>query len=61
MWADGTVDITINSQATKVFDLDIDAEFNYQINPNFIAFAGAEIQNTFGTIAIYAGGEMRLF
>jgi len=61
MWADGTVDITINSQATKVFDLDIDAEFNYQINPNFIAFAGAEIQNTFGTMAIYAGGEMRLF
>ena len=61
MWADGTVDITINSQAATVFDLDIEAQFNYQINPNFTAFAGAEIQNTFDTIAVYAGGEMRLF
>ncbi len=61
MWADGSVDITIDSTAVKVFDLDVEAEFNYLINPNFTAFGGAQILNTFGTIAVYAGGEMRLF
>ncbi len=61
MYAEGTVSIDINSAAAKVFDLDVTAELDYMINPNFTAFAGAQILNTFGTIAVYAGGEMRLF
>ncbi len=62
MWAEGNVNFSLNSlNTTTPVDLDISAEFDYLINPNFTAFAGARIVDTFDTIGVYAGGEMRLF
>ena len=61
MWVDSSLTIDVNTNWATKLDIDFDAIFNYMIAPNFTAFGGLEMNNTFDTMSIVAGGEMRLF
>ena len=61
MWVDSELSLNFNPLNFTAFDLDIEGEFNYLIQPNFTAFAGARMINTFDKLALFAGANMRLF
>jgi len=61
MWVDSSLTLGLNTRVPTKFDLDIDAIFNYLIAPNFSAYGGLRMLNTFDTMSIVVGGELRLF
>jgi hypothetical protein len=63
LWAEGKVNVNYSTSSTLAnpFDLDIRADLNYMINPNFTTYGGVSLLNTFKNLAVYAGGKIRLW
>ncbi|MEA5031577.1 MAG: hypothetical protein VB025_05485, partial [Sphaerochaeta sp.] len=63
LWAEGIVNINYSTSTllTDPFDLDIRAQLNYMINPNFTTYGGVSLLNTFKNLAVYAGGSIRIW
>lgn len=61
MYVDALLSLEINTKSTPKVDVDFDAIFNYLIAPNFVAFGGVEMVDTFDKMSIVAGGNLRLF
>ncbi|HCG64694.1 MAG: hypothetical protein CVV48_15635 [Spirochaetae bacterium HGW-Spirochaetae-4] len=63
LWAEGIVNINYSTSTllANPFDLDIRAQLNYMINPNFTTYGGVSILNTFKNLAVYAGGSIRIW
>lgn len=63
LWAEGIVSINYSTSTLLAdpFDLDIRAQLNYMINPNFTTYGGVSILNTFKNLAVYAGGSIRIW
>lgn len=61
MWVDSYVSLDFNLNRIPTFILDLSGTFNYLIAPNFSAYGGVRVFNTFDSMSIVAGGNMRLF
>lgn len=62
-WIEGMTRINYSTSkvVTSPFDLDIQAQLYYMINPNFATYAGISVEDVFDTIAVFAGGNIRIW
>lgn len=63
-WADGTLSFTFDTRTTPKVSLDMNAQLNYLINPNFTVYGGTSLHLGAGStekLSVFAGGRIRLW